>query len=69
VTGVRPDQDGRYRARNLPPGAYYAVAVEYIAQGDWFDPEVLERLRNGAEAFTLGEGETKSLDLTLRGGA
>lgn len=69
IFGVRPGQDGRFRVSALPPGSYYAVAMDYIAQGDWFDPDLLERLRNGAEAFTLGDGETKGLALTLRGGA
>ena len=66
VAGVRPDQDGRFQVRNLPPGRYYAAAAEYLAQGEWGDPEVLDRLKARATSFTLKDGETKTLDLTMR---
>ena len=69
VTGVRPDQDGRFHVRNMPAGAYYAVAVDYVPQGEWNDPEVLERLKTRAEHFSLGEEEKKTLDLKMTGGA
>jgi Carboxypeptidase regulatory-like domain len=69
ITGTRPDQDGRFRVRNMPAGAYYAVAVEYVPQGEWNDPEMLERLKAKAQHFSLGEGESKTLDLKMAGGA
>jgi protocatechuate 3,4-dioxygenase beta subunit len=65
VTGVRPDQDGRFQARNLPAGSYYAIAVEYIEQGTWGDPDVLDRLKATATSFTLRDGEQKTLDLKI----
>ena len=65
IHSTRPNQDGRFQLKNLPTGAYYAVALEYIAQGDWFDPEVLERLRAKATRFTLQEGVPETLDLRL----
>ena len=40
--------------------------VDYLAQGEWNDPDVLERLRPNATKFTLGDGESKVLDLKLR---
>jgi hypothetical protein len=66
VAGTRPDQDGRFQVKSLPPGGYYAIAVEYLAQGEWNDPEVLERLKANATRFSLAEGETKTLDLKLK---
>ena len=66
VAGVRPDQDGRFQVKNLPAGRYYAVAAEYLAQGEWGDPEVLDRLKARATSFTLKDGESKTLDLTMR---
>jgi hypothetical protein len=66
VSGTRPDQEGRFQVKNLPPGGYYAVAVDYLAQGEWFDPDVLERLKPKATSFSIDEGETKTLALTLR---
>ena len=67
VTGARPVQSGRYRARNLPSGDYYEIALDYVEQGAWGDPELLERLKTKAKRFSLGDGETKSLDLDLSG--
>jgi hypothetical protein len=66
ITGTRPDQDGRFQVKGLPAGGYYAVAVEYLAQGEWNDPEVLERLKASATRFSLADGETKVLELRLR---
>lgn len=67
VQGARPDQDGRFKMQNLPPGSYYAVAVDYLPQGEWGDPEILERLKSRATRFSLDEGGTQSLDLKLTG--
>jgi hypothetical protein len=66
VAGTRPDQDGRFQVKNLPPGGYYAIAVEYLAQGEWNDPDVLDRLKANATKFSLDEGETKTLDLKIK---
>lgn len=68
IFSARPSQDGTFEVRNLPAGSYYAVALEYIAQGDWFDPDVLERLKGRATRFTLDEGRTETLDLLLESG-
>ena len=65
VTAVRPDQDGRFKVRNLPPGDYLAAAVEYLPQGDWGDPEVLERLKDRATAVTLDEGSSRVVELKI----
>ena len=65
IVSARPDQEGRFQVKHLPAGSYYAVALEYIPQGDWNDPEVLERLRSRATRFTLDEGEAENLNLKL----
>ena len=65
IHSARPNQEGRFQLKNLPAGSYYAVALEYIATGDWFDPEVLERLKSKATRFTLQEGVPETLDLRL----
>lgn len=66
VYGARPDQEGRFQVKSVPAGGYYAIATEYIAQGEWNDPEVLERLKAKATKFSLDEGEAKRLDLKIQ---
>jgi carboxypeptidase family protein len=66
VSGSRPDQEGRFQIKGLPTGGYYAIAVDYLAQGEWNDPDVLERLKPRATSFSIHEGETKTLSLTLK---
>jgi protocatechuate 3,4-dioxygenase beta subunit len=65
VAGARPDQDGRFKISNMPPGSYYAVALDYIEAGAWGDPDLLDRLKTRAKRFTVSEGSTETLDLKL----
>jgi hypothetical protein len=65
ISSSRPDQDGRFKVRSLPPGSYYAVAVEYVEPGESNDPEFLEHVRPKATTFSLNDGETRVLDLKL----
>ena len=65
VRGVRPNQSGEFEVKGLPPGSYRAVALEYIQDGDWNDPEVLSALRDRAARFLIAEAETKAVDLEL----
>lgn len=65
TSSARPDQDGRFKVNNLPPGGYYAVAVEYVASGEWNDPEWLERARTSATHFSLDDGASTTLTLKL----
>jgi hypothetical protein len=63
--GGRPDQDGKYRVRNLPAGDYYAIALDYVEQGAGTDPEFLDRVKDRATEFSLNDAETKTLSLKL----
>ena len=60
VRAVRPDQQGRYEVRGLPAGEYLAVALSYVEDGMWNDPEYLESLRAYAQKLTLNEGDAQS---------
>ncbi len=66
VSVGRPDQDGRYKVRNMPPGDYLAIALDYVQQGEWGDPAFLERMKSRATSLKLGAGETRALDLKLQ---
>jgi hypothetical protein len=63
ISAVRPDQDGKFRVSGLPPGDYHAVAIDRIEPGQWGDPDVLSRIRDQAATLSLGDGETKVVDL------
>jgi protocatechuate 3,4-dioxygenase beta subunit len=64
-----PDQDGKFRVSGLPPGDYDVAAVDSIEPGQSGDPDVLSRIRDRAAALSLGDGETKVLDLKLTTGS
>ena len=63
---LRPDTQGRYNIKALPPGEdYLIIAVQGLEQGQGGDPEFLARASEEAKPFTLNEGETKSVDVKL----
>ncbi len=61
----RAGDDGRYTARALPPGDYYAIGLEFVDQTSYGDPDFLETLRSHAVPVTLLDGDTRTLDLRL----
>jgi hypothetical protein len=66
VRAVRANEQGRFSVRALPPDSRYRiVAVSHLDGGEGGDPEFLERIADIGTAFSLGEGESRSLDLTL----
>jgi hypothetical protein len=67
IESARPDQQGRFTIRGLPPGRYVAIAVGYLEPGEERDPDVLEEWRQRGTVFTLSDGETHAVDLKLSG--
>jgi len=65
VRASRPDQQGQWRLKALPAGEYLAVALEYIEDGSWNDPEYLESLRRYATKVVLGEGGSETVALKV----
>jgi hypothetical protein len=65
VRAVRPDQNGRYEIEGLPPDEYLAVAVDYVQEGLWNDPDYLESLKGDAQMLTLEDGESRAIALKL----
>lgn len=52
----------------LPPGRYAATAVETFEQGRQFVPEVQARLKARGRTFSIDDGGTAALDLSLATG-
>jgi hypothetical protein len=62
---VRPNQNGRYEIRGLPPGDYMAVAVATFEFGNEWDPAFRKQAEPTAKHFRLRHGQTATLDLEL----
>ena len=62
IMTARPDQNGKFQIRGLPPGEYYLATVDPAEQGEWFEPAFLDEHRAGAARVTLGDGDVKTQD-------
>jgi activator of 2-hydroxyglutaryl-CoA dehydratase len=49
----------------LPTQGQPIAAVQSVEPGETSDPEFLEKLRDSATPLTLGDGETKTVDVKL----
>jgi protocatechuate 3,4-dioxygenase beta subunit len=67
IMTTRPDQNGRYTLRGLPPGDYYLTTVDPAEQGEWFDSEYLDAHRTGAARVSIGEGDVRTQDFRVAG--
>jgi hypothetical protein len=65
IRTARPDRGARYQIKGLPAGEYLAIALEYVENGLWYDPEFLESLRRHAQRVTVTDGGTHELALRL----
>ena len=66
VRTVSADDKGRFRITGLPPAdRYLALAADYLEDGEHYDPEFLERMRDAATEFSLGNAETRTLELKV----
>jgi protocatechuate 3,4-dioxygenase beta subunit len=68
IKAARPDQDGKYQISALPASSdYLVVAVQGLEDGQAGDPEFLATIKDLGAKFSLGEGETKAVDVKLAG--
>jgi protocatechuate 3,4-dioxygenase beta subunit len=65
VRAVRPDQEGQWEIKGLPPGEYLGIALPYVEDGGWNDPDYLEALRKDATRVTLAEAASQTVPLKL----
>jgi protocatechuate 3,4-dioxygenase beta subunit len=63
IVTARTDAAGAYRLTAIPPGDYLVAAVDDVEQGEWFDPEFLDQIKDAAAKVRIGEGEQKTQDL------
>ncbi len=68
LRSARPDQDGKFGLKGIPPAEYIVTAVEALEQGEEWNPEYRVRLREAGRRFSVKEGETLTLDLELTQG-
>jgi Carboxypeptidase regulatory-like domain len=65
VRFTRPDSDGNFSIKGLPPGEYLAAAVDYVEEGMWNDPEYLESIRRYGQKVTLGDADARTVSLKI----
>ena len=67
--GAGPEFEDRFMVRSLPPGDYFAAAVDGIEgdadAGEWQNPDVLAALSTRAQRVTVGERQRAVADLRL----
>lgn len=68
IGSTRPDTDGRFTFRDIPPGDYQLTAVTDAEPGEWYDPSFLDQLRQVSIPFSLSEGETHTQNIRVAGG-
>jgi hypothetical protein len=66
IRAARPDQRGEFSIKGLPAGKYLIAAVDYVQDGQWYDPEFLADLRPRAQPLSLAEAESKRIELTVQ---
>jgi hypothetical protein len=65
VKAVRPNSEGRFVIGGLPPGAYRAIARDFVVDGQWDDPEFLRSASPHAVSFDLIEGGSITVNLKV----
>ena len=65
VRTARPNQDGNFSIKGLPPARYLATVLESLETGSQNDPALLEQLRPRGKSFTLTEGQSLNLSLDM----
>jgi Carboxypeptidase regulatory-like domain len=66
IRATRPDQRGLFMFKGLPAGDYFLIALDYVLEGHWHDPEFLDGLKARAERVAITDAESKNMDLIVR---
>jgi len=62
---AKTDQNGRFLLKGMQPGDYKLFSWDSVEQGDWQDSDFLKLYEDQGIAVHLGEGDRKSVDLSL----
>jgi hypothetical protein len=65
IRAARLDQRGVFIFKGLPAGEYFLVALNSVQQGEWYDPDFLERLKDRAKRVRIADAEAKQVDLVV----
>ncbi len=65
VTTTRPNQNGAFNIKGLPPARYLAAVVPSLENGRQNDVTLLAQLRARAQSFTLAEAQMVTLSLEI----
>jgi hypothetical protein len=65
IRSTRPNQQGRFSIKGLPPDDYIVVALDYLEPGEESDPEQLEQWRTSGTRVSLADGDSRVLTLKL----
>jgi protocatechuate 3,4-dioxygenase beta subunit len=66
IRAARLDQRGVFMFKGLPAGDYFLVALNTVQNGQWYDPDFLERLKDRARRVSIADQEAKHMDLVVR---
>jgi hypothetical protein len=61
---VRSGPNGKYEFRGVAPGVYDLFSWDSIQEQEWDDLDFLKTYQTKAVSISMGEGQTKSVDLT-----
>jgi hypothetical protein len=68
IRTTRPDSEGAFSLKGLPPGDYLLAALTDLENGEWNDPALLEQVLPAAARVTLRDGQTTNQDFRIGGG-
>jgi hypothetical protein len=65
VAVARPNQNGTFSIKGLPPARYLAIVLPSLENGTQQDAALLSQLRSRAQNVTLADGQTLNLNLEM----
>jgi hypothetical protein len=66
VRAIRPRSDGGFELGDLPAGAYFAAAREFVPDGAWEDQDFLRELSTAAVRFDLRNAPSEPITVRIQ---